>query len=71
MKERKVLPAHEICFGLDRTTDELSIKSFIKRFASDKLLEVMVPKLTDSEINQLLDCMSNIMKKHLSEQEYL
>jgi hypothetical protein len=70
MKKTTILPSYKICFGMDRATDELSITSFIKRFADDKLLTELVPKLSDHEIQTLLDCLSGTMKKHLNEQQY-
>jgi hypothetical protein len=70
MKEKAILPAHEIVFGLDRQTDEAAITSFIKRFANDKLLQALVPRLGDREIEELLDLLSSTMGKHLSDKEY-
>ncbi len=70
MKKSTILPTHEICFGMDRATDELSIISVIKRFAGDKLLQELVPKLSDGEIQELLNCISATMKKHLTERQY-
>jgi len=70
MKKTTMLPAASICFGLDRTTDERSIAAFIQRFGRQDLLDVLVPKLTDQELEELRDCISSLMAKHLTEGQY-
>ncbi len=64
------LSAGEICFGLDRTTDERSITAFIERFARPEVLAALTPRLEENEIHAILDFLSNLMHKHFSEQEY-
>ncbi len=61
---------HEICFGLDRKTDERSLAAFIKRFADDVLLQTLIPRLNDEEIKATLDFLTNLMHNHLKEKEY-
>jgi hypothetical protein len=55
---------------MDRSTDEESIKAFVQKFAERRLLDTLVPRLTDPEIIAVLDFLSNLMHKHLSEKEY-
>ncbi len=62
--------AGEICFGLDRVTDEISIAAVIKRFSDSDLLEALIPRLSDQDIISVLDFITQIMKKHMSEEEY-
>ena len=62
--------AGEICFGLDRATDEASLAAFIKRFSGDGLLETLIPRLSDPDITSILDFLTHVMKKHLKEEEY-
>ena len=59
-----------ICFGLNRQTDEESLQHFIRAFASPDLLEVLVPRMTDGEMIQLVDDLSGLMGKHFKEKEY-
>lgn len=61
---------HDICFGWNRQSDEQSLKKFIRQFSSDSLLDTLIPKLTESEISLLVDTMSQVMHRHLSEKEY-
>ena len=60
----------QICFGLDRPTDERSLALFIDRFAEPALLATLVPRLADVEITATLDFLMQLLKKHLSKQEY-
>ncbi len=59
-----------ICFGLDRATDERSLGDFLRIFSSDPLLATLIPRLSDKEINALVDTLSVLLRTHLSEQEY-
>jgi hypothetical protein len=60
----------QICFGLDRETDERSLIAFIKAFTGRDLLATIVPRLEDREITAVVDMLTGLMKKHFSEQEY-
>lgn len=64
------LPLTQICFGLDRTTDEQSLAAFIDRFADPELLAVLIPRLTDRELTAVLDFLTNLMQEHLSDSDY-
>lgn len=60
----------EICFGMDRVTDERSLAAFLQIFSSQDLLETLIPRLSDAEITEILDFVSGVMHKHFSEKEY-
>ena len=62
--------AEAISFGWDRATDERSCQAFVQRFSRSELLSVLTPRLTDPELTGLIDHLSKLMKKHLSEREY-
>lgn len=64
------LDTTEICFGMDRATDERSLKAFLQIFSSQDLLDMLIPRLSESEITAVLDFLSNIMHTHFSEKEY-
>ncbi len=63
-------PIKEICFGWNRSTDERSLRDFLKKITRDDLLEILIPRLKDQEITAIVDQLSKTMKAHLSEQEY-
>lgn len=66
----KSAAAAEICFGIDRPTDEASLVAFLGCFANPELLNSLVPRLTDAELNGLLDQITGLMRNHLTHQEY-
>ncbi len=70
MTEKASIPADEICFGLDRVTDERSLALFLNLFCRDQLLDALIPRLGDYEIEQVIDLLSTLMRTHLQEKEY-
>jgi len=62
--------AHDIVFGLNRTEDERSLASFLKLFSKEQLATVLIPRMSDAEIQQTVELLTGIMRNHLSEKEY-
>jgi len=59
-----------VAFGFSREIDEKSLMFYLQKFSDDDFLEVLVPRLSDEEITHLFDQISNLMRKHLTEEEY-
>jgi hypothetical protein len=59
----------EICFGLDRETDEHSLALYLKMFSRDALLQTLIPRLAADEITSLVDQLTAVLHKHLLEKE--
>ena len=59
-----------IGFGLDRQTDERTIVYYLQKFSDDTLIETLVKRLTDEELNTIFSMLTRLMKTHLSESEY-
>jgi len=57
-------------FGLDRDTDENSLKMLLQKFSDDEFLARFVPRLSEDEINALVDVVYDLLRRHLSEEEY-
>ena len=70
MTTNSPIPADEICFGLDRATDERSLALFLKLFSRNQLLDTLVPRLGDAEIEQVVNMLTALMRNHLHEKEY-
>jgi hypothetical protein len=70
MKKDNSAPAHDIAFGFDRATDEQSLSLFLQRFVDRDLLDTLLPRLQDDETIEVVDMLTKIMQKHLSEKEY-
>jgi len=57
-------------FGLDRETDEKTILYYLQKFSDDALMQRLIPRLSDLEIEEIFSLVTDLMKKHLSEPEY-
>lgn len=59
-----------VAFGLSREVDEASLKVFLQKFSSDQILEVLCPRLQEEEINNIVNMLTQLMRRHLTEREY-
>lgn len=71
-KTKKTAPTRpeEICFGINRETDERSLAAFVQRFSDPALLEVLIPRMANTDITATLDFLTRLMRSHLTEKEY-
>ncbi|MCW5198586.1 hypothetical protein VU07_04270 [Desulfobulbus sp. F4] len=60
----------QICFGLNRATDERSLALFLRLLSRDELLAVLIPRLHEAEIMRLVDTITGVLYSHLEEKEY-
>ncbi|MGX9726004.1 MAG: hypothetical protein ACTFAK_01415 [Candidatus Electronema sp. VV] len=60
----------QICFGLSRELDEQSLALFLRLFSREELLRTLIPRLTEEEISSLVDNLTGILRRHLTEKEY-
>ena len=59
-----------IGFGFDRKTDENTVKCYLQKFSDDTLMEKLIKRLSDEELEDMFNLLTHILKKHLSEPEY-
>ncbi len=59
-----------VAFGFSREVDEKSLMYYLQKFSDDDLVKVLVPRLNDDEITQLFELISELMKRHLNDDEY-
>ncbi len=59
-----------VAFGFSREVDEKSLMVYLQKFSDDDLVERLVPRLTDGEIEELFSLMSRLMRQHFVEEEY-
>lgn len=59
-----------IGFGMDRETDENTIICYLQMFSNDELMNKIVKKLKDEELEEIFSLLTRLMKSHLSEPEY-
>ena len=57
-------------FGWNRESDEETIKFYLQKFADDTLLNLILPRLADSEMEEIYDLINKLLKRHLSESQY-
>lgn len=66
----KNISPDQICFGLNRQLDESSISCFLQLAGRPEVAETLAPRLTNAEINDIVDLFSRLLKTHFSEKEY-
>jgi TorA maturation chaperone TorD len=57
-------------FGLDRQTNENTIIYYLQKFSDDELMQVIKSRLQDQELAALFETLSDLLRKHLNEDEY-
>ena len=57
-------------YGLDRDTNENTVKIYMQKISDDALLNALIPRLDDAALEALFLTLSDLMKKHLNENEY-
>jgi len=56
--------------GLDRKTDENTIIYYLQKFSDDTLMNHLITRLTDEELEEIFSLLTRILKKHLKDSEY-
>ena len=69
-QQRKETGYEQICFGMNRETDERSLAAFLRLFTREELLQSLIPRLDEKEIIDLVDRLTGILHNHLEEKEY-
>ena len=59
-----------VAFGLSREVDEASLVVYLQKFSDDRLMEVLRNRLSDEEIREVHDRITDLLKKHLTHEEY-
>ncbi|MFH1153478.1 MAG: cytoplasmic protein [Pseudomonadota bacterium] len=57
-------------FGMNRKTDEETIMFYLQKFSEDRFMAALVPRLTDKELEFIYDTINDLLKKHITEDEY-
>jgi len=57
-------------FGFSREVDEKSLMFYLQKISEDDLVKVLVPRLSDVEITDLFERLSQLMRKYLTDDEY-
>lgn len=57
-------------FGLDRPTDEETVQFYLQKFSEDTFMEILVKRLSDTELEEIYEFIHKFLKTHISEDEY-
>ncbi len=57
-------------FGLDRENDQNTIVYYLQKFSDDTLMQTLVQRLGDDELEEIFSLVTRLLKRHLSESEY-
>lgn len=57
-------------FGLNRETNEATVRYYLQKFSDDALLEHLAPLLSDAELSEIFDMITRLLKNHLTESDY-
>lgn len=57
-------------FGLDRPTNEKTVVYYLQKFSDDRLMEELVHRLADHELEEIFNLLTRLLKTHFSEPEY-
>ncbi len=59
-----------MAFGYSREEDEHSLIVFLQKFSDDDLMKILTSRLSDAEIEELVNRLTGLLKTHLNEAEY-
>ncbi len=57
-------------FGMDRETDENTVICYLQMFSDDMLMKQLAQRFSDSELEEIFNMLTRLLRKHLSESEY-
>ena len=57
-------------FGFSREVDEYTITYYLQKFSDDRLMAVIRDKMSDSDMKELFNLLTGLLKKYLTEEEY-
>jgi len=57
-------------FGMDRETDEATVIVMLQKLSDDAVMDVLRHRLSDEELKDLFEMVSELLRQHLSEEEY-
>jgi hypothetical protein len=59
-----------IGYGLDRQGNEDTLKYYLQKFSDDGLMDLVLKRMNDGELDDLFDMIGTLLKNHLNEKEY-
>ena len=57
-------------FGYTREVDESTVKYYLQKFSDDDHASLIIPRMSDQDLDSLFSILGDLMKKYLKENEY-
>ena len=57
-------------FGMDRKTDEETVMFYFQKFSEDNFMKMLLPRLSDEELEEIYLFINTKLKAHITEDEY-
>ena len=57
-------------FGFSREVDEATLTCYLQRLSDDRVMALLMSRMTDGDLESLFDHITAIMKKYLKDKEY-
>ena len=57
-------------FGFDRQVDELTLTYYLQKFSDDEHMALIRTRMSDSDVEELFNSLSGLLKKYLTDEEY-
>ncbi len=57
-------------FGADRQTDENTIICYLQKFSDDRLMQILIRRLSADELSEIFTLITRLLKRHLTSEEY-
>jgi hypothetical protein len=57
-------------FGYNREVDESTVKYYLQKFSDDDHASIIIPRMSDQDLDLLFNILGDMMKKYLKENEY-
>ena len=59
-----------IGFGNDRKSDENTVIYYLQKFSDDQVMETIIPRMNDEELEVFFDLIHRTLARHLADDEY-
>jgi hypothetical protein len=57
-------------YGLDRQSDENTVQLYLQKFSDDSLMNTILKRMTDEDLEEVFEMTAKMLKKYLTEPEY-
>jgi len=57
-------------YGLDRDTDEATVKYYLQKFSDDRLMARIIPRMSPEELDGVFTLLADLLRRHLTDKEY-